>query len=218
MTDDVETLEDQVEALETSMGQAAGMAAGFEAELRRINRTFAATHKGAERLEASLGRGVRRAIDGLVLDGDSLSEALRTVSRSLVDTAYGAAVKPVSRHFGGMLADGIGQVFGAATPFGQGGAFTQGRVVPFASGGVVRGPTTFPMRGGGTGLMGEAGPEAIMPLSRGPDGRLGVRAQGGGDVHVTINVTSPDVEGFRRSQGQIAAQMGRVLARGRRNG
>ncbi|MBD3766214.1 MAG: phage tail tape measure protein, partial [Rhodobacterales bacterium] len=97
-------------------------------------------------------------------------------------------------------------------------AFSQGRVMPFARGGVVTQPVTFPMRGG-RGLMGEAGPEAIMPLTRGPDGRLGVQAQGGGrPVSIVVNVTSPDVAGFRRSQAQIAAEVSRALARGNRNG
>jgi len=88
--------------------------------------------------------------------------------------------------------------------------------MPFARGGVVSGPTTFPMRGG-TGLMGEAGPEAIMPLARGADGKLGVRGGGGQAVNVTMNIATPDVQGFQRSQGQIAAQMARVLGRGQRN-
>jgi phage-related minor tail protein len=72
---------------------------------------------------------------------------------------------------------------------------------------------------GGTGLMGEAGPEAIMPLARGPDGRLGVEARGAGGapVHVTMHVTTPDVRGFSRSQGQIAAELGRLVNRGLRN-
>jgi phage-related minor tail protein len=66
--------------------------------------------------------------------------------------------------------------------------------------------------------MGEAGPEAILPLQRGADGRLGVASGGGGGpVHVTMNITTPDVQGFRRSQSQVAAEMGRALARGQRN-
>jgi phage-related minor tail protein len=58
--------------------------------------------------------------------------------------------------------------------FADGAAFSGGNVIPFASGGVVGSPTYFGMGGGQTGLMGEAGPEAIMPLKRGPDGKLGV--------------------------------------------
>ncbi len=66
--------------------------------------------------------------------------------------------------------------------------------------------------------MGEAGPEAIMPLTRGADGRLGVQTQGGGRaVNIVMNVTTPDVQGFARSQSQIAAQMSRALSRGDRN-
>lgn len=102
-------------------------------------------------------------------------------------------------------------------PFAKGAAFGAGRVAAFARGGVVDGPTHFPMRGG-LGLMGEAGPEAIMPLARGADGRLGVRGgSGGGSVSVTMNITTPDAEGFRRSQSQVAAEMNRAIQRGRRN-
>ena len=57
-----------------------------------------------------------------------------------------------------------------------------------------------------------------VPLARGPDGKLGVRNSGGGRaVNVVMNITTPDVQGFRRSQGQIAAQMSRALGRGSRN-
>jgi len=57
----------------------------------------------------------------------------------------------------------------------DGGAWSGGRQIQaYADGGVVGGPTMFPMSGGKTGLMGEAGPEAIMPLKRGKNGKLGV--------------------------------------------
>jgi phage-related minor tail protein len=65
--------------------------------------------------------------------------------------------------------------------------------------------------------MGEAGPEAIMPLTRGADGRLGVSAQGGQRVTVNMNISTPDAQGFQRSQAQIAAQVNRAIARGNRN-
>lgn len=215
--DEAERLEEQIEALEASFGAAASLAAGFDAELRRIHETFSATGKGAARLEASLSRGLRRAIDGIVFDGFRASEALEAVGRSLIATAYDAAVKPVTDHFGGLIADAVGGLFGGLAGFARGGGFTDGRVMPFAEGGIVTRPTLFPMRGG-AGLMGEAGPEAILPLARGADGRLGVRAEGASarPVTVVVNVSTPDVAGFRRSQGQIAAEMGRALARGQR--
>jgi len=126
-------------------------------------------------------------------------------------------VRPVTNQIGGIVSQGIGSLVGNILPFEKGASFAQGRVQPFASGGIVSSPVAFPMRGGGSGLMGEAGPEAIMPLARGADGRLGVRGQGGGNVSVVMNITTPDTQGFRRSQGQIAAQIGRAIGRGQRN-
>ena len=209
--DGLDELGDRAEALEDSLGAAAGMAAGFEAELRRIGGTLASTGQDVAMLERGLSKGLRRAFDGLAFDGLKLSDALEGIARSMIRSTYSAAVKPVTDHVGGLIAQGLGELL----PFADGAPFSQGRVMPFAKGGVVSGPVAFPMRGG-TGLMGEAGPEAILPLARGPDGRRGVRG-GGGAVNVVMNITTPDVQGFRRSQGQIAAQMGRALARGHRN-
>jgi phage-related minor tail protein len=56
-----------------------------------------------------------------------------------------------------------------------------------------------------------------MPLARGPDGKLGVRGAGGAATNIVMNITTPDVLGFKRSQNQIAAQMSRALGRGNRN-
>jgi len=135
----------------------------------------------------------------------------------MISSVYNAALRPVQGALGGALASGLNAALSGIMPFANGGAFSQGRVMPFAKGGVVAQPTGFAMRGG-RGLMGEAGPEAIMPLSRGADGRLGVQSAGGArPVTVVMNISTPDVQGFQRSQSQIAAQASRALARGQRN-
>ena len=209
-------LDGEVAALDENLGAATEMAAVFNAEMARVRATFQGTGHDVAALDRGISRGLNKAIRGAVIEGDSLSEALRNMANSMISSAFNSAVRPVTDHVGGLLSQGIGNLMGGLFAFEKGGSFASGRVQPFASGGVVNGPTMFPMRGG-TGLMGEAGPEAIMPLARGADGKLGVRAQSGGDVRVVMNVSTPDVEGFRRSQAQIAAQLGRAIGRGNRN-
>ncbi|KRS12039.1 tail protein [Roseovarius atlanticus] len=214
--DGLDELDLQVAALDENLGGATQMAAAFNGELARVRETFAHTGQDVKTLERGISRGLNRAIRGAVVNGDSLSESLRNLANSMISSAFNSAVRPVTDHVGGLLSQGIGSIFSSILPFEKGGSFAQGRVQPFASGGIVSSPTAFPMRGG-MGLMGEAGPEAIMPLARGPDGKLGVRGGGGGAVNVVMNIHTPDAEGFRRSQAQIAAQLGRAIGRGNRN-
>jgi len=220
MTSEVDGLsgfDDQVAALEATMGGATAMTAVFDGELSKMRDSLTTTNREVDVLSKGIGRGLKSAFDGLVFDGMKLSDALNKLAESMINATYNAAITPVTKHFGGLIANGIGGLFGGGAAFEKGGSFTQGRVMPFANGGIVSGPTTFPMRSG-TGLMGEAGPEAIMPLTRGANGRLGVEASGGGrPVNITMNISTPDVEGFNRSQGQIAAQLSRALGRGQRN-
>jgi hypothetical protein len=215
--DGIDDLEIESAGLAEGLSEAASMAATFDSELRRVREALDQTGKDAATLEKGLSRGLRKAFDGVLFDGKSLSDALDIVARSMADTAYKAAIRPVTDHVGGLISKGVGSLVQGVLPFADGGSFSQGRVMPFANGGVVHGPTLFPMRGG-TGLMGEAGPEAIMPLSRGADGKLGVRAGGAGrPVQVVMNIQTPDAQSFRRSQGQIAAGLSRAIARGNRN-
>ncbi len=214
---EIEDVQDQIAALEATLAGSAGMVAAFDGELTRMRESLVFTGREVNTLSNGLGGGLRRAFDGLVLDGMKLSDALKGIGRTLSDTVYGIAMKPVQNAVGGALAQGLNGLLSAVMPFEKGGSFAQGRVMPFAKGGVVAQATSFPMRGA-TGLMGEAGPEAIMPLARGADGRLGVQAAGGGRaVTVVMNITTPDVQGFQRSQSQIAAQAQRMLARGQKN-
>lgn len=214
---EIDELQDQIAALEATLAGSAAMVAAFDGELARMRDSLVFTGREVNTLSSGIGGGLRRAFDGLVFDGVKLSDALRGVARTMADTVYGVAMKPVQNALGGALAQGLNGILGGLMPFEKGGAFAQGRVMPFAKGGVVAQATAFPMRGA-TGLMGEAGPEAIMPLSRGADGRLGVQAAGSArPVTVVMNITTPDVQGFQRSQTQIAAQAQRMLARGQRN-
>ncbi|MEM5474760.1 phage tail tape measure protein [Pacificibacter sp. AS14] len=213
----LDKFEDKLSQMEDAMGGAEAMASAFNQEMVRLQATVAETQREVGTLERGISKGLKRAIDGLVFDGDTLAEAMRGVGTSMLNAAYNAAVTPVTSHVGSALGSGLESIIQGLLPFEKGGSFSQGRVTPFATGGVVSDPTYFPMRGG-TGLMGEAGPEAIMPLSRGANGKLGVMASGASkSVNVTMNITTPDVQGFSRSQSQVAAQLSRALGRGSRN-
>jgi phage-related minor tail protein len=213
---DIGTMQEQLQALEAQLGSSVSMVATFDGELARMRETMIFTGREVNTLSGGISGGLRKAFDGLVFDGMKLNDALKSVAKTITDSIYSIAMRPVTGALGGLIAGGVGSVLGSGMPFAAGGAFSQGRVRPFAKGGVVAGPTSFPMRGG-RGLMGEAGPEAIMPLARGPDGRLGVQSAGGRPVTVVMNISTPDVQGFQRSQTQVAAQVGRALARGQRN-
>lgn len=155
------------------------------------------------RLADSFGNRLVSAFAGAAIHGRKLSDVLRGLALSLANTALTQALRPLGNLVGSLLANG------------RGNAFAGGRVTPFASGGIVNSPVLFPMRGG-AGVMGEAGPEAIMPLARGADGKLGVRSTSG-NIQVTVNISTPDAQSFQRSQSQIAAMMARAVARGQRN-
>ena len=213
----VQDLQDQIAGLEAAVGQTAGVVSAFDGELAKMRESLVFTGREVNALASGISSGLRRAFDGVVFDGMKLQDALRGVAQSISQTAYDIAMKPVQNAVGGAIANGINGLVGGFMPFEAGGAFASGRVTAFAKGGVVSSPTPFAMRGG-AGLMGEAGPEAIMPLARGPDGRLGVAAAGNARaVTVVMNIQTPDVAGFQRSQAQIAASAQRMLARGQKN-
>jgi hypothetical protein len=92
----------------------------------------------------------------------------------------------------------------------NGNVFSGGsQVKAYANGGVVGRPTVFPMANGGVGLMGEAGPEAIMPLKRGSNGKLGVQAEGGSGsggvvIHQNFNFAANGDESVKRIIAQAA--------------
>jgi len=142
------------------------------------------------------------------VSGKSFDSTLASIARSIAKLGVSAGAQALTQG----VTSGLSALISGA--LGGGGGVS---VAPFADGGVVASPTFFGANGA-VGLMGERGAEAIMPLARGPDGRLGVAMQGGSDpVAVTVNIAAQDVESFRRSEGQISAALARAVARGRRN-
>ncbi|AOF89908.1 phage tail tape measure protein [Sinorhizobium sp. RAC02] len=179
----------------------------------------------------SFGAALTSALKGAVVDGKGLDGVLRGLALRMSDIALSVGLKPLQ----GLLTSGISGLLGGATSMFSGGAagvsaggglsaatgglslFARGGVTPFAKGGVVAAPTYFGS-GGGVGLMGEAGAEAILPLQRGPDGALGVAAADvGSGPRIVFNVTAQDAASFRKSEGQIAAMLTRAVGRGQRS-
>jgi phage-related minor tail protein len=163
-----------------------------------------------------LGNSLTKAFDGLIYKGQSFSDTLRSLALNISKIALHSALKPLEQS----LSQGLTSLFatGSHTAFAKGGVTQGGMPIPFASGGVISSPISFPLANGRTGIAGERGPEAIMPLTRGPDGRLGVATNGGGGaVHVTFNVSTPDAASFQRSESQLSALLSRTVAQGQRN-
>ena len=143
--------------------------AGMEAQITETNKLIALEEKRQGLIDSvtgSIENGMMAMIDGTM----SVKDAFKSMAAEIIKELYRVLV--------------VQQMVNAAKGFfgfADGGAFSGGsQVQAYANGGVVSGPTTFPMSGGKTGLMGEAGPEAIMPLKRGSNGKLGVQMEGGG--------------------------------------
>lgn len=105
---------------------------------------------------------------------------------------------------GGLLGKAAGWIGGMLTPNADGGVYNSPGLSAY-SGSVVSSPTVFPFAKG-AGLMGEAGPEAILPLKRGANGKLGVEAGTGGGQSVDVRVSVGVDEDGNINVRQIAQQ------------
>lgn len=186
------------------------MAEDIEVSIRADIAPFQAALDNLKSLSGSFGNQLGGALKNAAQGGKELDDILRRIGLNLAGMALKQGMQPLQALTGSLFSGLMGKV----TPFANGGV--PGRVVPFASGGVVSSPSYFPM-GKNVGLMGEAGAEAIMPLQRGADGRLGVAASGGGGaVNVVFNVNAQDAGSFRKSEAQITGLLARAVSRGAR--
>ncbi|MEO0618824.1 MAG: phage tail tape measure protein [Pseudomonadota bacterium] len=184
----------------------------LDADTSQLQRSL----RDADALGQRFGRTMTAAFADVAVRGRKLDDVIKGIGLRLSEMALKAAFKPIEQSF----ASGFGQLFSGVTGFSNGGVPGRSIATPFAAGGVVAAPTAFSFGSDQLGVMGEAGAEAILPLARGADGKLGVRTGGGVNgraVNVTFNVNSGDAESFQRSEAQIGAMLSRVIARGERN-
>lgn len=175
-------------------------------DIRADTEPFETAVENLRRVSASFGDQLAGALKSAAVSGRSLEDVLRRIGLNLAGMALDRGLQPLRNLASGAFGNVIGSVLPAAAA----------GVTGFAQGGVVSSPTYFGM-GRGIGLMGEAGAEAILPLARGSDGRLGVAVSGGGaPVNVVFNVTTPDATSFRKSEAQITGMLARAVSRGAR--
>jgi|TARA_A100001391_G_scaffold205427_1_gene206149 TP901 family phage tail tape measure protein len=130
----------------------------------------------AQSINDTLASGFSNMFTGIINGSKSAGDAIRDLISSLGQLLINQAFTAL---FGGGTSGGIGGFLsGLFVPNAFGNVYNSPGLSAY-SGQVVSSPTFFPFANG-IGLMGEAGPEAIMPLRRGPDGRLGVAANGNG--------------------------------------
>lgn len=154
---------------------------------------------------------ITKAFTQATTGGKQFDEVLKGLALKLSSLAVQNAFKPLAK----VLSGGLQDIFNGDSGGNSGQVLTA-----FASGGVINTPSYFPLSGGGFGLAGEAGPEAIVPLSRGSDGRLGIAAGGGQNSgfggNITVHIATPDPGSFRRSEAYLTGQIARAVSRGQR--
>lgn len=193
-----------------------------------FNESIKSYYDSINNLGADVGSAVVGTLQGL---GDQLANFVTTGKLNFTDlansiikdmiriTTQQLIMKPILGVLGSIFpgAGTAGVANGTLAPTdmfkyvnnAQGNLYAENGIQPFARGGIVNSPTLFPFAKG-TGLMGEAGPEAILPLRRGRDGNLGVAGGSGGGTSVVVNVDAKgsNVEGDT-PKGQ---QLGRALS------
>jgi lambda family phage tail tape measure protein len=193
----------EIEDIEASFGY--GFRRGFEDLIQNANDFAGTTQEFMSGFNQQLESvWVNVAKTGKIEWTSMIDFMIEETSRLLYQMASSSIVNMLAGSAGnatgspGIWSGLINMMFGGSSGlYAKGGAFYGGReITAFASGGVVSSPTYFPMAGGRTGLMGEAGPEAVMPLRRGRDGRLGVASAGGGGDTIAVSLqTSIDARG-----------------------
>jgi phage-related minor tail protein len=207
----------------TTVGSGTGSDADLAGTIERTRNSTNALGISASALASAMTKAFTQATTG----GKQFDDVLKSLALRMSSLTVAAAFKPIAKGLAGGLNDIFKSIFGGDTGTTGGSADKTpsgsilsaiGGIQPFATGGVIGAPSYFPRASGGFGLAGEAGPEAIMPLTRGPDGRLGVAMSGAGAPgNITVQIATPDAASFRRSEAYLTGQIARAVARGQRS-
>lgn len=185
-----------------------GISVSIDADLSEFRREIAE----ADKISRGFGTAFSRALDQAIVRGKSFGDVIRTLGLRLSSLALNAAFKPIEQSISGLFSNLFSGMTGGGSVIGSG-----LNVMPFAKGGVVAAPGYFPL-GNALGIAGERGAEAILPLARGADGRLGVRAESTrAPLAVNVNISAQDAASFRRSEAYLSGMIARAVARGERN-
>ena len=195
------------EAIDGTKFGKAGVLKSFKEELENVGTAM-------ENIVVNGFRKMEDALVSFVMTGklnfrDLANSIISDLTRMFVRAAI---TKPLFSFIFPNLADGGVVSGGELLESAKGNVFAKNKVVPFAYGGIVNKPTLFPMRDG-MGLMGEAGPEAVMPLKRTRQGRLGVEASGGGGnvVNVSVNANGTSAQGSNMKATQLGKMIGAAI-------
>ena len=225
-------------ALNALLGEQSGLIGQLLTQVPELGGQFSAflerTSQEADTLKDvvdAVGQSFLNAFEGAIQRGESLGDVLKGLIVDLAEIALRAAgnafIESFLSGFGGIFGGGGGGAFSTPTVFtAQGAAFKPGGVMArnikrYARGGIVDSPEAFAFAHG-LGVMGEAGPEAILPLARLASGELGVKAlppRAGGDAppagpSVTnvfnIDARSADRQGLRELTAVVRVLAARV--------
>ena len=201
-----ELFPDLFKQVEEALQQAATPLGKFKKGLREI-------FEEAMNLKDALATQAVQAVQTL---GDTFADFVATGKADFADMTKSiledfARIFAKAALFKGLsLIPGVGDVL-ELTQNAKGNVYAKNKIVPFAYGGIVNKPTIFPMAKG-AGIMGEAGPEAIMPLRRGSNGKLGVEASGGvGNVVVNVDASGSKVQGDQPNAKALGSAIGAAV-------
>ena len=152
----------------------------------------------------------------IILRASVIQPFANIITGAFASTAVGSAVAPTvgSGFSANPVPSGFSSANGTFIANALGNAFDRfGKISAFASGGVFNSPTAFSFGSNSLGVLGEAGPEAILPLARGRDGALGVRSvNSGGDVNINVNVNVDGSVANNDDSEGLASEIGRVIS------